>query len=184
MPLSLAASHSGVKLGPSGSMPRPLNKRVARERVGRHQIHQSEAPRIGVADGGAVFEMEDDMLVLRRIALRMREAARFLSRAISAIDREATAHAEMHDQHLAVVEPGKEIFRAPVERLDLSPGQPLAEALGQGKAQIGPPLLDPRERVADQDRLKSPSHGLNLRKFWHGAHIAMRKKLRCAATIA
>ena len=71
------------------------------------------------------------MLVLRRIALRMREAARLLSLAIGAIDREATGHAEMHDQHLAVVEPRQEIFRAPVERLDLPPVKPLGEALGQ-----------------------------------------------------
>ena len=74
----------------------------------------------------------------------------------------------MHHQHLAVVEPRQEIFGAPVERLDRPARQPLAEALGQREAQIGPPLLDARERVADQDRRQSPAHGLDLWKLGHG----------------
>jgi hypothetical protein len=57
--------------------------------------------------------------------------------------------------------------------------------LGQRKAQIAAPLLDARERVADQDRLKSSAHGLDLGKLRHDErHIALQKKLRCAATIA
>ena len=86
----------------------------------------------------------------------------------------------MYDQHLAVVQPCQEIFRAPVERLDLSPGQPLGETLGKGKAQIFPPLFDPRERIPDKDRLKAPSHGLNLRKLWHRPYRnAEEAPLRC-----
>ncbi len=74
----------------------------------------------------------------------------------------------MHDQHLAVVEPGEQIFGPPVERLDLAPCQPLAEALGQRKAQIGAPLLHARERVAHEDGLQAPAHGLHFRQLWHG----------------
>ena len=74
----------------------------------------------------------------------------------------------MHDEHLAVVEPGQEIFGAPVERLDLSPFQPLAEALRQGKAQIGAPLLHAREGVAHENGLQAPAYGLDFRQLWHG----------------
>ena len=89
----------------------------------------------------------------------------------------------MHHQHLAVIEPREQIFRPPVERLDLPPSKPFAEALGEREAQVGAPLLDVRERVADQDRLKAPAHGFDLRKLWH-EYFAMQKGLRCSATIA
>jgi hypothetical protein len=97
----------------------------------------------------------------------MGKVARLEGRTICAIDAEAAGHAEMHHEHLAVIEFGQEIFCAPVERLDPSPSQPPREILRQGKAQVRAPLLDIRETIADEDRLKSAPDRLDLRQLGH-----------------
>jgi hypothetical protein len=89
----------------------------------------------------------------------------------------------MHDENLAIVEPRQEIFRAPVESLDRPPLEPLGEVLRQRKAQIFPALLDARERIADQDRLKALPHGFDLWKLRHGIYRSAKETV-CAATIA
>jgi hypothetical protein len=113
----------------------------------------------------------------------MHEAAGRLSLAIGVVDREAAGHAEMHDENLAIVEPRQEIFRAPVESLDRPSLEPLGEVLRQRKAQVFPALLDARERIADQDRLKALPHGFDLWKLRHGIYRSAKETV-CAATIA
>ena len=135
-----------------------LEQSVLVEPLGPDQVHQPEAPRVGVTHLSAVAEMKHDMLMLRHFPSRLLPAGE----PIGMVDAEAPGHAEMHHQHFAVVEPGEQIFGAPVERLYLPPGQPRAEILGQRNAQIGAPLLDARERVADQHGLQSPAHGFHL----------------------
>ncbi len=77
------------------------------------------------------------------------EFPRFDVLTIGAVDAEAAGHAEMHHQHLAIVEPGEQVLRPPVERLDRPPGKPLGKIDGEGKAQIFPPLLNGCETIAD-----------------------------------
>ena len=127
---------------------------MCRKRRAGNEIHEPEAARVAVADGGAVGEMEYDVLVFRRRLLLILEIAELERFPVRLIDAEAAGHAEMHHQHLAVVEPGKQIFGAPVERVDRSPAQALREVLRQRKAQVMAPLLDARKAVADQDRRK------------------------------
>jgi hypothetical protein len=100
------------------------------------------------------------------------------------IDAEAPGHAEMHHQHLAIIESRQEIFGAAVERLDPPSLKPLREVLRQRKAQIPAPLLDAREAIADENGRQSEADRFDLRKFGHGDDSAMRNVLRCAATIA
>jgi hypothetical protein len=104
---------------------------------------------------------------------------------MGAVDAEAAGHAEMHHQHLAVVEPRQEIFGAAVERFDSSPGKPLRKVLRQRKAQVPTPLLDAHETIADQNGRQSKANGLNFRELGHEDHsTATRNGLRCTATIA
>ena len=140
---------------------------MRRKRRAGNEIHEPEAARVAVADGSAVGEMEHDVLVLRRRLLLILEIAELERFPVRLIDAEAAGHAEMHHQHLAVVEPGEQIFGAPVERVDRSPAQALREVLRQRKAQVIAPLLDARKAVADQDRRKPQSHRLHLRQFGH-----------------
>jgi len=83
------------------------------------------------------------------------------------IDAEAARHAQMHHQHLAVVEACKQVFRAPLKRIDLPPLKSLCEMLGQREAQIAAPLLDARKAVPDENRCKPQSDRLHLRQFGH-----------------
>ncbi len=113
------------------------------------QIHVTEAARIRVADRSAVAHVKHDMLMGGRDRRIFVELPGFDVLSIGAVDAEAAGHAEMHHQHLAVVEPGEQIFRPPVQRLDRPPGKPLGEIDGEGKAQIFAPLLDGCEAIAD-----------------------------------
>ena len=136
---------------------------MRRQRLAGNEIHEPEAARVAVAHGGAVGEMEHDVLVLRCRLLLIFKLAELERLSVRLIDAEAAGHAEMHHQHLAVVEPRQQIFGAPVERIDLSPLQALGEVLRQRKAQVLAALLDARKAVADQDRRKAQSHRLDLR---------------------
>jgi hypothetical protein len=140
---------------------------MRRQRLFGDEIHKPEAARVAVTDGGAVGEMEHDVLMLWRWLWLIGELAKFERFPVRLIDAEASGHAEMHDQHLAVVEPRQEIFRAPVERIDLSPAQALSETLRQRKAQVAAPLLDARKAVTDENRRQPQSDRLDLRQFGH-----------------
>ena len=174
-PLSFEASHSGVNAVAQRLDAEPFEQRMLIEPALADQIHIAEAARIRVADRGAVAHVKHDMLMRRCGRRLVVEAPRLECLSIGAVDAEAAGHAEMHHQHLAVVEPGEQVLRPSVERLDLPPGEPLGEIDGERKAQILAPLLDAREAIADQHRLKAHPHGFNLRKFGHSGLPAMRK---------
>ena len=119
------------------------------------------------------------MFVFRHRRIVLVELA---ERHAGAVDEEAPRHAEMHDQHLAIVEPDEQVFCPPVERFDLAPREPLAEMLGQRHAQVRPSLLHARERLADQHRLKSPPHSFDFWQLRHAARLfsAMQKTIVAA----
>jgi hypothetical protein len=77
--------------------------------------------------------VEHDVLVLRRWLLLIVELAELERCSVRLIDAEAAGHAEMHDEHLAVIEPGEQIFGAPVERIDRAPRKRSAKCFGSGK---------------------------------------------------
>ena len=92
------------------------------------------------------------------------------------LDAEGAGHAEMHDQHHAVVEIGEEIFRPPAERDDRAAGEAAGEAGGKGNAQIGPALLDLEEGGALHDRGKAAADRLDFRQFGQGPTLGKRRR--------
>ena len=80
----------------------------------REKQHVAEAARIVVSDAGAAFKVEDHV-IMRGIA-----SARDIGVAdgLAVVDAKGAAHAEMHEQRRAIVEPGEKIFAAPLQRLD------------------------------------------------------------------
>jgi hypothetical protein len=131
------------------------------------QIHVTEAARIRVADRSPVAHVKHDMLMGGRDRRVFVKLPGFNVLAIGPVDAEAAGHAEMHYQHLAVIEPSQQIFGPAVESLDRPPGKPLGEIYRQRKAQIFAALLNGCEAIADQDRRKAHPHGFNLREFGH-----------------
>jgi hypothetical protein len=73
----------------------------------------------------------------------------------------------MHDEHLSVIELCQQIFRAPLERLDLAAREPLPTRMGSK------PL-----------RTVSTSGSSAMIAQYVALYAAMRNKLRCSATIA
>ena len=57
---------------------------------------------------------------------------------VGALDLEPAGHAQMHDERVAAIERGQEIFRPPRQVDNPRAGQPLHKAFRQWKAQIGP----------------------------------------------
>src|SRR4029078_10977432 len=100
--------------------------------------------------------------------------AKFERLAVRLVDAEPPRHAEMHDQHLAVVEAREQVFGTPVECLDSPALEAVGETYGQRKAQIAAPLLDARETIADKDRLEAQTHRFDLRQLRHEDGTAMR----------
>ena len=85
----------------------------------------------------------------------------------------------MHDQNVAAVEAGLQVFRAPPEVKDAPALQPLDEPLGKRKPQVRPPLLDTRDHRPRQHRLEPPPHRLDLGQLGH-----QRSSSRCQAKVA
>src|SRR5262245_29847852 len=141
--------------------PETLEQSVLLQLLAANEVHQAKAPRIVETDRGAVAEMEHDMLVFRYGRLVLVELA---ERHAGAVDEETPRHTEMHDQHLAIIEPGEQIFCPPIERFDLAPREPLAEMLGQRHAQVRPSLIHARKRLAGKMRFKSLPTSLDLLK--------------------
>ncbi len=136
----------------------------------RDQRHIAEAARIIIADDGAVAHGEDEVVVLAVLPRLLDEFAENFAMALagSIVDDEASAHAEMHGEHFAPVQPDHEIFRAPVQPLDAAALQPLGEILRKRKAQIRAALLHLGEARAFHHRSKAPPHGFDFGEFGHG----------------
>ena len=128
-----------------------------------HQVHHSEAPRIGEPHECAVAEHEGDVLVVGMAAGRPR------ARPVL-VDDHAARHAEMGEQNAAVVEIDDQVLGPPPDRRHGPPDQTFLEIGGQRAPQIAardahavdaPPLHRAREAAAD---------GFDLGKFGHAAN--------------
>ena len=87
-------------------------------------------------------------------------------------------HAEMADQHLAVVEMDQDVFRPAVDALDPPAGETLGEAGRQGKAQIRAALQHPDQPPPLQSGGEPAADGLDFRQLRHGANLACRRAPR------
>jgi hypothetical protein len=108
------------------------------------------------------------MRVLRIGRVRIVEAAGLDDRARPG-DGEASAHAQMHDQRLAGVEPGQQVLGPPLQPLDACALQPRLKTVGEGEAQVGAERLDAGEHRAVQRGGEAAPHRLDLGEFRHGS---------------
>ena len=74
----------------------------------------------------------------------------------------------MNQPNLTVIEPHQHVFGAPLQRHHPAALDPGGEVLGQGLAQIGAPLLEPRDPFAQQHPFEAAADSLHFRKFRHG----------------
>ena len=161
-----ARQHGRVERSVERLGPDLPHQRMLGELIGRHQQHQPEAARIVEDDAGAGRHVEHDMVVRPRLRARVVEAARRLRLALAA-HAERAGHAEMHHQHVARGEFGKQIFRPPRERGDGRPFQPPGEIVGQRPAQVGPVRFDRDEARAHHRGRQAAADRLDLRQFGH-----------------
>jgi predicted nucleotidyltransferase len=80
----------------------------------------------------------------------------------------------MHDQRLAVVEIGEEIFGAPTQIEEAAPRQARGEIGRKGKAQIRAPLLDARDPRAKERRGEATPDRLDFGQFGHESILCGR----------
>ena len=130
----------------------------------RAEVHQAETARIVEDDADARGHVKDDVVVSLALGGRM-IVARGIRRAALSLDAEGAGHAEMHDQHHAVVEIGEKVFRPPGKRDDPPAGQPPGEAGRKGNAQVGPALLHLEDGRALHDGGKAPADRLDFRQL-------------------
>jgi hypothetical protein len=71
----------------------------------------------------------------------------------------------MHDEGRPVIQCGEKVFRPTLEALDPATLKPSCETLGKWEAEIRPPLIDPRECCADEDRRQTAADSLDLGEF-------------------
>jgi hypothetical protein len=74
----------------------------------------------------------------------------------------------MHDERMAVVEIGDQIFGAPAQGENAPPGEARREVFRKGKAQIASPLLDASDSCAGEHGFEAPPNRLDFGKFGHG----------------
>ena len=92
----------------------------------------------------------------------------FLERVPIAIkNSEASGHAQMDEEGLAIVEVSEDIFRPPFEALNLAAFKALRKALGERQPQIGTGKPHSGDAAAEQDLLKPAHHGFDFRKLRH-----------------
>lgn len=156
----------------------------------RHEIHEAEAAVIGIDDARAVLHVEHDMvmpLAARHVVVE--EAGR--KPAVRGMNGEAPGHAQMHDEDFAVrpfrglrLQMDEDIFRTAPQMPDPAARQALGETLGQGKAQIGPPLCHMPDHTALHRRREAATDGFNFGQFGHGKEVLRNSAWKVAPLAA
>ena len=153
------------RIGAQRLRPQAFQQLVLRELRRRRQIHESEAPCIIEAERHVALGEEDDMVV--DLKLRFARA-----------QEHPAGHAQMADQHLAVVEMDKDVFRPAIDALDPPAREALGEAVGQGKAKVRAALQHPDQPPPLQSGGEPAADGLDFRQLRHGANLACRRAPR------
>ena len=86
---------------------------------------------------------------------------------------ETAGHAEVHEQHLSPRQVRQQVLAPPLQPLDLASAQPAGEIFRQRKPQVGPVLVDARERVPGERRLEAAAHDLDFRQLGHMADFSL-----------
>ena len=113
-----------------------------------------------VDDALAALDGEDDMVVL---VGRLVRAGRH--------DHHAAGHAEVADQHLAVLEVDEQILGAPPQGGDAAAHHACRKTNGKGNTQVGPALLQRDDAAAFEHGLKAAPHGFDFGQFGHAGKL-------------
>ena len=140
------------------------------KRVRFRQNHQAEAPVVGENDAHTLVGGEDDMIVRAMAAAvpGVLFCAAAAHERLGVVQGEIPRHPHMHDQRLAAVEVGKQIFRPPVEADHTPPTELLREAGREGDAQIVPAGLNLAEDVTFERGRQASAYGLDFGQLGHG----------------
>jgi hypothetical protein len=130
----------------------------------RHQVHQPEAAGIVEHHPHARRHVKDHVVVGLQLARRTVGGGGDPNHVVR-FDAERTRHAEMGDEHAAIVEIGEQILGAPAKGDHPAPGETGDEARRKGNAQIAPPLLDAHEGGALHDHGEAAADRLDFRQF-------------------
>ncbi len=130
---------------------------VARQRFRARVIDKTEAAGIVETQLDRVLEHHHCVIVRPR-RRPMRRVAK----------RQSPRHAEMGDQHAAVVETHEDVFGATVDANDAPAFDAGGESRRDRLAQIGAVQRQPKESPAFDARLETAYHGLDFRQFGHG----------------
>ena len=84
------------------------------------------------------------------------------------LDAEGSRHAEMHDEDVAVVEIGKQVFGPSGKRVDPPPGQPPREPRWKGRAEVAPVHGDLIDHESLHDRREPETDGFDFWQLRHG----------------
>jgi hypothetical protein len=134
----------------------------------RYQVHVAEPPRVIVdhpRPACRTINMKHHMVVLvifRALVVKHPRAQRCIA---IGFDAERARHAQMRDQHHAVIEIGNQIFRPAAQRDDPPAFKPFCEVHRKGKPQIRAALFDARDHRAFHHRLQSAANGFDFGQF-------------------
>jgi hypothetical protein len=131
---------------------------MAVDRLGINQIHEAEAARIMKAQAKAALGPQQDMIM---------GLGDWSGRSPWFIDAETARHAEMREPDQAVIEADQQVLAAPLDVLNLPPGEPFRQSRRQWEAQVGTPLLNVRDPLSGQRGEQAAADGFDLGKLRH-----------------
>ena len=74
----------------------------------------------------------------------------------------------MDQPHVAVIEPGEDVLRPPLDPAHRPSLEARGKAFGEGNAKISPTLFDPHQTPALENGGEAPAHGFDFGQFRHG----------------
>jgi hypothetical protein len=148
-----------------------LNPEISEVRMliygpGRNQFHKAEPARVVVDNPYPFFEIEDDMVMGRRLGARVVKSS-WCRVAVGLLDPERSAHPEVANKCQVALQVKDQVFGSSAEPLYPSARQAVTEAVRKRKSKIWAPLFYRLYGAARHYRFQTATDGFNLGKFRH-----------------
>lgn len=148
-----------------------LEKLVTCHFIFMKQVHDAEAPMIGVNNLHAIIEQENYMVMGTGTgaigALFKIEFSQVVWPGIFIQNGETPGHAEVDQEALAIIKVNQNILGPALQAHDLPALQSGCEAGGKGKAQAGSAKFHTGDGTAHEDRAKPTHNSFDFGKFRH-----------------
>lgn len=148
-----------------------LEKLVTCHFIFMKQVHDAEAPVIGVDNLHAIIEPENYMVMGTGTgaigALFKIEFSQVVWPGIFIQNGETPGHAEVDQEALAIIKVNQNILGPAPQAHDLPALQPGGETSGKGKAQAGAAEFHAGDGAAHEDRAEPTHNSFNFGKFRH-----------------